>query len=411
MTRLEEWWPELAVGAFVLVFGLTEVRPWQGGATVATGLLVIFTAAALVHRHRPSVALALIWLAGALVVVDRQPFHLFMGAVAIVAYGTARFGSVGTLWASGLSIPAAYVIGIPYVWGNRFYADFPLSETGRKLGVQIVNGPVPVLILAAAAAVPLVVPWLLGLALRMRDRAEQSRSARAVAEETSREAEAGRDQAVELAQLRDQQTRLARDVHDVVGHSLAVILAQAESGSFVPDDDPERLKAALAAIADSARSSLGEVRHVLASTNETEAVAARAGLEGLIESVRGSGTPVDFMDTGLPVPLSPQAETVAYRVLQEMLTNALRHGVPGQPIDVRRHGEPTGVTVQVSNAVPEGAVAPRSQGSGIEGMRTRLLGVGGRLSVDRSPRRFLVVAWLPGEEPLHTQPLRPQGRP
>ena len=213
-----------------------------------------------------------------------------------------------------------------------------------------------------------------------------------------------------LAELREQQTRLARDVHDVVGHSLAVILAQAEAGSFVPDEDPARLKAALAAIADSARSSLGEVRHVLASTNDGVAVQVREGLEGLVESVRGSGTPVDFMDTGLPVPLGPQAETVAYRVLQEMLTNALRHGVPGQPIDVRRHGEPTGVTVQVANAVAEGE-PPNTAGSGIEGMRTRLLGVGGRLSVDRSPRRFLAVAWLPAQESDLTQPIRPVGRP
>ncbi|MFN8195379.1 MAG: histidine kinase [Nocardioidaceae bacterium] len=409
MTGVRGWWPEAGVGLLVLAFGAFELLNTPAGG-LTWGVLLLLAVATALHRQRPSVALGLVWFSGVVIVADSASFRWYMLAVAVVAYGTARFGSAPTVWASGFSIPAAYLIGVPYVWQARFDERFPLPEAGRRLGFEIVNGPMPLLIIGAAAATPLVVPWLLGLVLRLRDTSEQNRAMRAVAEQTSREAEAGRDQAVELAELREQQTRLARDVHDVVGHSLAVILAQAEAGSFVPDEDPARLKAALAAIADSARSSLGEVRHVLASTNDGVAVQVREGLEGLVESVRGSGTPVDFMDTGLPVPLGPQAETVAYRVLQEMLTNALRHGVPGQPIDVRRHGEPTGVTVQVANAVAEGE-PPNTAGSGIEGMRTRLLGVGGRLSVDRSPRRFLAVAWLPAQESDLTQPIRPVGRP
>ena len=91
------------------------------------------------------------------------------------------------------------------------------------------------------------------------------------------EAEAERDQAAEIARLRDEQTRLAHDVHDVVGHSLAVILAQAESAQFRDDDDTAALKQTMANIATSARGSLEDVRQVLAATSGTAGPADPAG--------------------------------------------------------------------------------------------------------------------------------------
>ena len=107
-------------------------------------------------------------------------------------------------------------------------------------------------------------PWLLGLALRFSARSQASRRSQVVAE-------AERDQAAEIARLRDEQTRLAHDVHDVVGHSLAVILAQAESAQFRDDEDTEALKQTMTNIATSARGSLEDVRQVLAATSGTAA--------------------------------------------------------------------------------------------------------------------------------------------
>ena len=127
--------------------------------------------------------------------------------------------------------------------------------------------------------------------------------------------------------MRAEQARLARDVHDVVGHSLTVILAQAESVQFMPDDDIERIRAALANIATSARQSLGDVRQVLSPRRpQRRRRRRRASLDSLVEGVRSAGHEVTRPWSGSPRPLPPELDVVAFRVLQEMLTNALKHG-------------------------------------------------------------------------------------
>src|SRR5690606_29784964 len=120
-------------------------------------------------------------------------------------------------------------------------------------------------------------------------RMAQARAAGKVAEQERQQAEEQRARAEEVARLQEGQTRLARDVHDVVGHSLAVILAQAESAQFLPENDPARLKATFATTADSARESLQSVRRVLSSTagpDATEADPPTGGLAGLVDGVR-----------------------------------------------------------------------------------------------------------------------------
>ena len=121
----------------------------------------------------------------------------------------------------------------------------------------------------------LAVPWLAGLALRFQVRAVESQVSQVAAEEDAARAQRETEQAREIAGLREEQARLARDVHDVVGHSLAVILAQAESAQYLPDDDPAALKKTMATIATSARSSLQDVRHVLAGPHADAAAAHR----------------------------------------------------------------------------------------------------------------------------------------
>jgi signal transduction histidine kinase len=131
------------------------------------------------------------------------------------------------------------------------------------------------------------------------------------------EAEAERDQAEEIARLREDQARLARDVHDVVGHSLAVILAQAESAQFLEDADTTGLKRTMANIATSARSSLDDVRTVLATTQgRPSGPPQQPDLEGLLDGVRASGHVVESTVVGTPQPLPPELEVVDFRVLQ-----------------------------------------------------------------------------------------------
>ncbi|HYF74666.1 MAG TPA: histidine kinase, partial [Nocardioides sp.] len=245
------------------------------------------------------------------------------------------------------------------------------------------------------------VPWLSGLAFRYYDRARVSQVSQVAAE-------VRRDEAEEIARLREEQARLARDVHDVVGHSLAVILAQAESAQYLKDADTKALKRTMDNIATTARSSLDDVRQVLASTSG--AAGPRPGstdLDSLVAGIRASGHEVLSTEFGTPQPLPPELATVAYRVLQEMLTNALKHGRRDEPVRVERHWEGE-LRIEVQNVVEPVAEEPQETqplaaapvaggGQGLDGMRRRLESVGGRLDVRRrsDPPTFTATAWLP----------------
>nr|WP_227467959.1 histidine kinase [Nocardioides lijunqiniae] len=209
------------------------------------------------------------------------------------------------------------------------------------------------------------------------------------------------EQAREIARLREEQTRLARDVHDVVGHSLAVILAQAESAQYLSDVDTQKLKVTMENIATSARSSLQDVRQVLTPSDRAEPLRS-AELDELIAGVRASGHEVVSSEVGAVQPLPPELEVVAFRVLQEMLTNAIRHGRRDEPVFVERHwpdGSWVGeLRIEVRNVV-DAAADETPPGQGLEGMRRRLESVGGRLDVRRRAategETFTATAWVP----------------
>ena len=184
-------------------------------------------------------------------------------AVAVVAFGCARWGRPPTVVASGLSIPAAAGLAAALVASDA-YGYFRQLGTFRELVAVAdrIGGSTLLVGAAAVGVLVLAVPWLAGLALRATARARTSEVGQEAAEVDAALAQREAAQAQEIAALREDQARLARDVHDVVGHSLAVILAQAESAQYLPDD-PAHLKTTLATIATSARTSLQDVRHVL----------------------------------------------------------------------------------------------------------------------------------------------------
>ena len=399
MTRM---WsrPDTALGLMVITFGILEAQPHlahDAATTVPHYLIIIGMGAAVgLHRREPGLALGLVWIACGLQVISGFDITLVQLGVVVVAYGAARYGSTPIVWASALSIPAAYAIGATYVLNHG-------TELATLLGVSTLSmrDIRPVVVLTASAAVPLAVPWLIGIAMRMRDRARINGAERIQAERSRSVAETERAQAQEIARVREGQTRLARDVHDVVGHSLAVILAQAESARFLPDDDPARLKETMANIAGSARVSLGDVRRVLSITPDEVHAPPTGGLDGLVEGVRASGTALHSTVNGTPRPLPPEVAVVAYRVLQEMLTNSLKHGPPGEPVEVVRTWQ-DGLRIEVTNKVGS---SPTGPGQGVDGMRQRLASVGGSLTVGQDGDSYAARAWLPlpGQG---TQPIR-----
>ncbi|CAI9418453.1 sensor histidine kinase [Nocardioides sp. T2.26MG-1] len=404
MTGWRTWAPDAAVGLAVLIVGLYEVlgvdHPYYvDDPRPALALLVvgIATAAALA-RWLPALALGLVWAICVLQVMTGTQLLMIELAIGIVAFGTARWGSAATVVASAFSIPVAAVITVLWIDPSVFYSA--LATAGfESLVQQTARWSDRWQVTAAVLGMSVLgVPWLAGLALRFSTRAQQSRASQVVAE-------AERDQAEEIARLRDEQAKLARDVHDVVGHSLAVILAQAESAQYRKDADTEVLKQTMDNIATTARSSLDDIRQVLASTSG--AAGPRTGstdLDSLVAGVRASGHEVRSTEFGTPQPLPPELATVAFRVLQEMLTNALKHGRRGEPVQVERHWEGE-LRIEVQNVVEQGTeetqplvvAVPTTGGQGLEGMRRRLESVGGRLDVRRrsDPPTFTATAWLP----------------
>jgi signal transduction histidine kinase len=406
MTSWRQWAPDLGVGLGVLLVGLVEVvnvdaTRYYSDRQPGTVMVVVGIATAVaLCRHLPAAALALVWGVCILQVLTGTELLMVELAIGAVAFGTARWGSAATLWASAFSIPAAAVITVLWIDAGVFFTALDMAgfksviEQTSRLGDR---WQVSAAILGMSV---LGVPWLVGLSLRFSARARASRASQEVAE-------AERDQAEEIAQLREEQAQLARDVHDVVGHSLAVILAQAESAQYLDDVDTRGLKRTMSNIATSARTSLDDVRQVLASTSGQATPRTRhADLDSLVAGVRASGHEVVSTEVGDPHPMPPELEVVAFRVLQEMLTNAIKHGRRDQPVCIERHWEGD-LRIEVQNTIdttgdetrPLSATTapPAAPGQGIEGMRRRLEAVGGRLDVRRrtDPPTFTATAWVP----------------
>jgi signal transduction histidine kinase len=420
-------WFDVLLGLAVAVVGIIETTSEFPPGIVAQRCLLpagIGVAVAL-HRHRPGAALAVAWLTCAFQLLSGQDLIFAEFAIIVVAYGTARYGSVPVLWASVASVPAAYAITLA---SSHLFTAGSVPDLTIRAADRLGEGGIrPQVLVITGAAIVFVLPWLLGFALRMRDRAVASQAASAAAERDRAEAEDQRAQAQQLAEARAEQTRLARAVHDVVGHSLAVILAQAQSGDYLPADDPERLKQAMRNIADSARASLQDVRRILAATSGdprdaddgTRIAGPRDGdLDRLLDDVRNAGLDIRETVTGTARPLPPELATAVYRVLQEMLTNAIKHGAPDAPVYVRRdwtHGlsievsnlarasEPDPVAAGDDGGEPAAGAAGELEeagGRGLDGMRQRLAAAGGTLTVseDLTPGDrpvFTVRGWLP----------------
>lgn len=408
-----DWRPWLPAGIAALgmfAIGLTEAyltwsltgdRPRQVGLAVAICVAI----AVGLCRRAPGAALGLVWAIGFFHVAFGAPIMLSEFALIAVFFAGARWGTTATMVLSALSVPLAVVVAFELHGGRIVFLQ--LLFAGSKLDGLIEYNPTIGLALSLIGLLVVAAPWPAGLILRFLERASTSQESMLAAEEAAAGARRETEHAREIAHLRDQQTQLARDVHDVVGHSLAVILAQAESGQYV--EDTAKLKKTLQTIATSARSSLQDVRQVLSSTQQTTVPGDVGTFDGLVNGVRSSGHEIIATELGTPRPLPRETEAVAYRVLQEMLTNAIKHGRRDQPIVAERHwpsAQPAGgfadtLRIEVSNvAQGDAAGAPAGgEGRGLDGMRRRLETVGGHLDVRRREQpagtTFTATAWVP----------------
>lgn len=352
---------------------------WITNHSTVTALYVVVGAilwgAAAVARLSPPLALAIAW-AGALLqmVCGLWPAPVNI-AIFVVLSATAAWGTRRVMWLGGASAVVGGVIAGFYV--TFLQREAMIADSAFPLRVIAFGA-----LIATTVALSLALSWGGGLLWRSVLRQRRARDAQLQAEAAAHEEQ--------------ERVRIARDMHDVVAHSLAVVIAQADGARYAAATHPELSQEALGTIAQTARAALSDVRMLLTQLRHRQGDGPQptlADLEALFAHVRQAGVEprvtVDPMPPGEP----PAAIQLAvYRILQEALTNAMRHGQGG--VDVRLSWLSDRVDIEVRNDVAEEAPA-HVGGHGLVGMRERAQLVGGTLVAERDATQFVVRATLP----------------
>ena len=279
----------------------------------------------------------------------------------VVAHGSLRAGRL-VLWV-GLAAAAAAAL--------RFVA-LPFGDVFTTV--------------AAAAGIGLLVvaSWSIGHLTRVRRAHETALAERARLLESERDQQAAIAAAAERA-------RIAREMHDVVAHSLSVVVAQADGGRYAARADPAAATAALETIAGTGRQALADMRGLLGVLRHDEAARhtpqpGSGDLSDLVEDVRASGLDVRLEEEGQRRPLPPSPGLAVYRITQEGLTNVLKHAGPAATALVRVRWLRASVEVEVlDDGRGAGAATGAPGGQGLVGMRERAALVGGSVDVGPAP--------------------------
>ena len=356
----------------VVLVAVCAFMAWQGSAVVETS-------------PGPRWAVLVSMAPGILVLPWRRarPFAaLVVGLVPNLTYWLL----VGAPESLGILLPVSflgYAVGRWEPSRRRMYAALAVG-----MAVPVIHewrDPTISSLGALAAALPYdgiaTVAWLLGAYLRLRGEQRAETEARIAGAE---------------------RTRIARELHDIVAHGIGVMVVQAEGAAEVLDRDPARAGRALEQIAQTGRSSLVELRRALGVLRDDPCGAAPSTplpgldrLDDLIESVRRSGLEVDHESSGTSDGLSPGADLALYRVVQEALTNTLRHS-GAHRASVRVTRDAGGVAVEVVDDGSGGLDPVRPGGSGLRGIRERVAMLGGQVEIGPTAEGgFRVLATVP----------------
>ncbi|MGY1809852.1 sensor histidine kinase [Blastococcus sp. SYSU D00669] len=370
-------WRRLPVGVrdaglaavFVLVTQVelvARVEHLQGPPLLQHLLMAVISGAVALRRTRPLVAAVVVGCGmaatGALgTAPSAAVFLVYLLVTCSVAwYAPSRRTSLAGLLA--LVLPDAVV--------------YPLAHpAARNVAEIVINAGIPVAL------------WLFArLGREHLDRAVTAE--RDVAQERLRVLEERTRHAETTAEER---RRISRECHDVIGHGITLMLLYTEAAQARLDGREPEVSRALDVVAEAGRTALADVHQVLEVLRTEEGPDAAVGgldeVDELVERVRGAGTPVDWRATDLPRELPATVSTTAYRVVQEALTNVLRHA-PGAAVRVRLCGDQHVVRVEVTDdggAAPDrNAARPGTTGLGLVGIRERVALLGGEL--DAGPR-------------------------
>jgi signal transduction histidine kinase len=359
-------WFDVALPAGIAVLGAVElatlrVDGWQTGI-----VLEVVACALLVWRRRHPLVLCtlallvLLLMPYAGVAMDQPAVPIMVLAVAIYALGR---------WIADLRGLVGLGLVLVMLLGDYLFAD---SRTHNLSDVMFV----------AALTLP---PYVLGRVVRRM--AEQ----KALLED--------REQLVKREAVRAERDRIAREMHEVIAHSISAMVVQTAAAQDLVRTDPDRAEHALSDVADTGRRAIaetGRLLHVLRDEDDElglQPAPGLADLPGLVEAFRASGLEVD-LEVPEPLPSLPAGVDVsAYRIVQEALTNALRYGAD-RTARLRVDASPSELHIRASN--PSSGRAGAGSGLGLLGLAERVALLGGRLTHGvREDGRFELSATLP----------------
>lgn len=374
-----------AAAAFVLVClpFLTLSTP----LILAAWVLFAFASSLVIRRVSPAVALTVAWAAAIVQMAGGLMPSLFNIAVFAVLYATARYGTGWVRWYGLTSAVVGAVLAAVYIVMVLFTpASGPPQAPALAFGVAAAS---------LAGIVVLGFSWTLGQLIRTAAAARRAGYERFQARQRQFSAE----QTVAVEQERN---RIARDMHDVVAHSLAVVVAQADGARFVHADDAEALSRTLRTISDTSRLALGDVRLLLSELRGGEEAGPQPGfvdLPQLVATMRSAGLDLSFTPPEAYPDFPTGRQIAVFRIAQEALTNALHHGDAGRPVRVDITVDGGTLCLSVTNTIGEGPPSPvpgLSRGHGISSMRERASLAAGTLSIDSpSASVFRLRAFFP----------------
>lgn len=315
----------------------------------------------------------------------------------VVSFLVTQAGLVGL----AVAVPDTYATSAPFL-ALAVFALFSLGAhaAGAQFWMSIVAVGISVVIGAIGEGSPFSAgsvmfflafagtPWAAGVGLRLyrqRQAGEVTRTAQVVAEESARSAEA----------LEAERSRIARDLHDVVSHAMAVTLMQARGGRRMLHTDPEAARSAFDVIERTNAQALGDMRRLLNVLRDSDGDGSSTPLPSLrrlpelIQQVRASGVPVELTLAGDLDQVPPGVDLSTYRVIQEALTNVLKHAGPARArVAVDCASDHLDLLVSDDGNGPTGGA---SGGHGLAGIKERVAVLGGEVDAAAGPASGFVV--------------------
>jgi signal transduction histidine kinase len=369
-----------------------------------SALMIVANAAPIAFRRRFPMSVALVSaVAFAATQLLRVPevflvnFTLFIALYTVGAWCSDRVRSEAVRWVVIGGMFAWLFVAISFGWAspNSLPNDTD-SPVAPYVAISLLNIFINVIYFGAA--------WYAG------NRAWASAVARHQLAERTAELAAERERSAAQA-VTIERVRIARELHDVVAHHVSLMGVQAGAARRVLDRDPGQASASLGVVEENARTAVEELRRML-GTLRSDDDAVGGGTTGgdgpstegitriaeLAESARGAGHPAEYVVVGDERPVPPTVAAVAYRIVQEAVTNILKHAGPTARADVRLRYLDDGVEVEVADDGLGTRAARSTSGSGLGhvGMRERVAAVDGRIEIGpRARGGYLVRAWLP----------------